>query len=452
MSVIMIVEAVLELPVGQALVRLPILTKAHYDTAFTLSLLRGLGVALILLALSWPFAHIYGDDRLTALICALGVAPATRGLGSARMIEFAKRLDFRRNLICDFVGKSAALTISVSLAWWTGSYWSIAAGTIATPIAGDITSYLLAPYRPRLTLCEWREFGGFLGWSTASQAVNALNWQMDQLLLGRFISRLELGRFSMAANLAVLPTQVIVLQVLNPLMVAFSLIKGDSRRLATAYRNSATTVVAAGLPMMVGMSIIAEPMIRLILGEQWVESAPILRWLALAIIPSLFVAPFAPLSMALSRTNLFLRLSSIEFFFKLPLIFFGTIYYGVAGVLIARLATAVVVAGCSMLAVRELIGLSVRSQAFGPWRPLLSGVVMACAITPLESWLSGIRGYGPLVLGLATVVGMAAVVYTSSIFLLWRLAGCPEGFESKVARILRRFRTAEKMPDRDFDP
>src|ERR1700737_5378185 len=33
MSIVMVVEAILELPVGQAVVRLPVVTKAHYDTA-----------------------------------------------------------------------------------------------------------------------------------------------------------------------------------------------------------------------------------------------------------------------------------------------------------------------------------------------------------------------------------------------------------------------------------
>jgi O-antigen/teichoic acid export membrane protein len=438
MSVIMIVEAVLELPMGQALVRLPVVSPAHYDTAFTLGLLRGLGVALILLVLSWPFAKIYGDDRLLALICVLGIAPAARSLGSTRMIDFARKLDFRRNLICEFVGKSAAFTVSVGLAWETGSYWAIVAGTIAAPIAGDVASYLLAPHWPRLTLRKWRAFAGFLGWSTAAQAVNALNWQMDQLLLGRFISRPELGRFSMAANLAVLPTQVIVLQVWNPLMVAFSLIRGDSRRLAAAYRHSATTVVAAGLPMLVGMSIIAEPMIRLILGEQWVESAPILRWLALAVIPSLFVAAFAPLAMALNRTHLLLRLSLIEFFFKLPLVLVGAVYFGVAGVLVTRLATAVVTAACSMWMVRDMIGLTVRTQMFGPWRSIISAMIMTLAIVPFETWLSATTDTGSLALRLAAVVCLAAVAYVSSIVLLWRLAGSPAGFELKIATFLHR--------------
>ena len=90
-----------------------------------------------------------------------------------------------------------------------------------------------------------------------------------------------------------------------------------------------------------------------------------------------------------------------------------------------------------MFAVRELIGLPIRTQLFGPWRSMLSCVFMALAVMPFHDWLSGIKGYGPLVLGLAVVVGVAALVYASSLFVLWRLAGCPDGFESKVVGLLR---------------
>jgi O-antigen/teichoic acid export membrane protein len=437
MSVVMVVEAILELPLGQAVVRLSVVTKAHYDTAFTISFLRGAAVALILFSLSWPLAKIYGDDRLIGLVCALAISPAARSALSAGLIERSRNLDVKGFVLCEFAGKCASFVVSVGLAWGTGSYWAIAAGTIVFPIVLDIVSYVVAPYRPKFTLREWHELAGFIGWSTASQAVTAFNWQMDQLILGRLISRPELGRFSMASNLANLPTQVIVLQVLGPLMTAFSLIKNDSRRLTAAYQNSATTVVAVGLPMMAGMSLISEPVIRVILGGQWLEAAPILRLLALAVVPSLFVAPLSPLSMALGRTSIFLRLSLIEFAVKLPIVLIGALYYGFLGVLAARLVTAILTASCSMFAVRELIGLPIRTQVFGPWRLMLSCVFMALAVMPFHDWLSGLKGYGPLVLGLAVIVGLAAFVYAISILVLWRLAGRPDGFESKVVGLLR---------------
>jgi PST family polysaccharide transporter len=141
--------------------------------------------------------------------------------------------------------------------------------------------------------------------------------------------------------------------------------------------------------------------------------------------------------MTLGKTSIFLRLSLIEFAVKLPIVLIGTLYYGIAGVLAARLVIAILVAGCSMFAVRELIGLPIGTQLFGPWRSMLSCVFMALAVMPFHDWLSGITGYGPLVLGLAVVVGVGALVYASSIFILWRLAGCPDGFESKVVGLLR---------------
>ena len=325
MSVIMITEAVLELPLWQALVRLP-MTRPHLDTAFTLGLLRSLVVVLILFAIAWPAARIYGEDRLIPLICALAFAPASRSLGSAGMIEYAKNLDFSREFVLEFTGKIVAFIISVSLAWWTRSYWSLAAGTIAAPITMVILSYVLAPYRPMLTLQKWRAFASYLGWSSASQAVNAFNWQIDQLLLGRLVSPIELGRFSMAANLAILPSQVIVSRVQSPLMVAFSHIRKDRHRLTRAYQNSATTMVAAGIPLMVGTSMVSEPLVRLILGGQWVEAAPILRWLSLAAIPIFFFAPLVPLSMALNRAKIFLRLTLLELVFKLPIVVVGAVF------------------------------------------------------------------------------------------------------------------------------
>jgi len=436
MSVIIIIEGVSDLPVLQALVRLPVLNKAHYDTGFTLGILRGALLALMLCVLAWPLARLYGDDRLIGLFCTLWIAPAGRSLGSPIFAEFHRRLDFRPVLAVDIVGKCLAFVTSVGLAWWTKSYWSIAAGTIMAPVSISIISHLVAPYRPRLTLVEWREFAGFLGWSTASSVVNAVNYQMDQLILARFVSPLQLGRFSMATNLANLPTQVVVGQVAGPLLVAFSIIREDTRRLAAAYQSSAVTMVAIGIPAMVGLSMIAEPGIRLVLGEQWLPAVDSLRWLSIAAIPYFFVSALGPLSMALNRTRIFLRLSSIEFCIKLPLNLFAAIYYGVPGVVAVRLAMALVIAGCSMFAVRELTGLSMRAQLFSPWRPILSGFLMALAIWPLLGWLADMHGALSLTLGLTVVVNLGAAVYFGSLFLLWRLADRPDGFEAKAINLL----------------
>ena len=432
MSVMMVVEAVMELPVFFALVAFQERTRAHYDTAFTLLLMKGILLSVILLIVAWPLSQVYNDYRLIWLIYALGFAPLSRGLGSPRMIDYSMNFDFRPNFVMEVTGKLVGFALSVSLAWSTRSYWALAAGTITVPITTSILSYFYAPYLPKITLREWRAFSGFLGWTTITQAITAANWQMDQLLLGKFVNRFELGRFSMASNLASIPWQIFIVQVISPLLVAFSQVREDSARLKAAYQKSVTTIVTVGLPVMVGMSMTAEPVVRLILGDQWLESAWLLRWLALVAIPPMFAAPLSPLSITLNRTIIFFWLAAIEAAVKLPLTLVAIYFYGIVGVLVVRGAVSVIMAICGMWAARGLIQLSVRDQILGPWRAVLSALVMAGVVAPLEFSLDRSANVVQLVLDLAIIVSAGACVYTACIWALWHLAGRPPGLESDL--------------------
>jgi PST family polysaccharide transporter len=436
MAVVQIFEAVMELPLGLALVALPQRTKLHYDCAFTLQLLRGSALSAILLALSWPISHIYGDHRLVWLVCALSIAPAARGLLSPRTVEYALNFNYVPSLTIEVAGKIAAFLFSIVVAWLTASYWSIAIATIASPVMMLVVSYCFAPYLPALSLREWRTFSKYLRFTTASQAVAALVWQMDQLMLGRYVDRFELGRFSMASNLAALPTQILIGQTISPLAVAFSSVRDDLERLKAAYHKSAVSIAAIGLPAMVWISMNAEPVIRLVLGQKWVGGASILSWLSLAMIPPILAGPLIPLATTVNKTNVFLRLSLIELFIKTPLMLVGLAYYGIPGVIAVRLMTATAIWGCTMFVVRELIGLRLRDQLLGLWRTTISAAVMAASIAPLQGRFADQHNLLQLVLDLATVGGTALAAYVVSMFFLWRAAGSPDGVELHVTKLL----------------
>jgi PST family polysaccharide transporter len=438
MSVLAIFDAVLELPIPLALMALPERTKAHFDTAFTLQLARGAVLALVLLLVAWPIAAFYHDNRLIALLCVLSLAPVSSGLISPRMTEYAVKLDFRQIFVLEVSSKLVALVVSVDAAWWGGGYWSIALATLASPLTWVIISYIFAPYFPTLTLTEWNVFAKYLRWTTLSQLVIATNSQMDQLLLGRFVSRFELGAFSVALSLCAMPNQIFISQTFKPLLVGFSLVRDDRPRLMQAYLKSQNSIVAASLPLLVGMCITAEPLIRVFLGDQWSAAAPSLQWLSLAAIPYLFVGPLGPLGIALNKPSIFFKIAFIEFSFKLPLLLIGLLLYGIPGVLAVRLTTAVVMMVSSMLAVKALIGLRIGTQLFFPWRPVLSVCVMALALKLTGGMVSIEPDHAELVLRLVLFCGIGAILYVGTLFLLWFCSGRPDGIETKVMEFFIR--------------
>jgi O-antigen/teichoic acid export membrane protein len=439
MTVIYVVEAALELPVSQALVSLQSIEPAQYDTAFTLSLLRGLALGLIVCLFSWPFARFYGDSRLLPLVCVLCLAPIARGLVSPRLADFSIKLQFAPDFTMEIIGKAAAFLVAVILAITTKSYWAIAAGTVVAPIAGTITSYLFAPYRPRVSLSAWSSFSGFLGWYTTAQAINALNWQTDRLILGKIMSKSELGLFTAANDTATIPVMAFISPINRPLLSAFSMLKEQPQRLAQSYQRSANAIVTLGLPILIGESLLARPAVRLLLGSQWKGSAPLLQWLAISLVPALFALPMSPLAMSFGRTKVFFQRNMFEVCVKLPLVVFGAIRYGFMGVVFARCISESATVFFCMVIVQRLIGLPIHRQLLGPWRSVFSAAVMALVIWLASPVLTTSNAIAPLAAGLLLVVALGAATYSLVLWLLWNAAGSPAGLEAMISSSLMRW-------------
>lgn len=441
MTVIFIVEAALELPLSQALVRLKRIESEHYDTAFTLGLLRGFALSTIVCIVSWPFAHFYSDKRLLLLVCILSLAPASRGLVSPKLADFSRNFDFTPDFIMELAGKLVAFTTAILLALTTHSYWSIAVGTVLAPTVSTTTSYFLAPYRPHLSLLKLSAFSGFLGWITAAQVISSLNWQADRLILGKIASRSDLGLFTAANDTANIPLLAFMSPIMRPLLSAFSVLRETPERLRNSYQSSCRAIVTFGLPILIGESLLAEAFVRLFFGEKWIGSAVLLRWLAISLVPTLFAAPLGPLVMSFDRTQIFLKHNLLELSIKLPLVVFGALRYGFMGIIMARGVSEISSVIYSMVVVRRLISLSIFQQIIAPWRSIFSTAAMAAVLAFVAPQLAHLTG--PMQLGSATLAAvlLGAITYTATLFGLWIAVGSPSGIEAMVAeKILHVFK------------
>ncbi len=436
MSVIYVVEAALELPVSGALVRLQSVELAHYDTAFTLSLLRGLALGAIVCAISWPFARFYSEPRLLPLVCALSLAPAARGLVSPRLADFSRTLQFAPDFGMEMIGKVAAFTLAVVLAVTTRSYWAIAAGTVIAPVVATVTSYVIAPYKPRLSLLALHDFSGFLGWNTAAQTIGAFNWQTDRLMLAKLMSKTELGFFSTANDLATMPVMAFLAPIQRPLLSAFSLLKEEPNRLAQSYQKSATAIITLGLPILVAESLVAHMAIRVMFGPLWFGAAMPLRWLAISLIPTLFAMPVPPLVMCFGQTQLFFKRNVLEVCIKLPLVVFGALKYGFVGVIIARYISESITAIYCMFIVRNLAGLPIHQQLLAPWRSVVSTAIMGIMIQGTVVLFPATNAIASVIMHLCFTVLTGCAIYCSVLWLLWNASGCPAGLERMISSSL----------------
>lgn len=429
MTVIYIVEAVLELPLTFVLVRMPDVTDRMYYTAFTLGLIRGLLVAGIMAALSWPLASLYGDPRLTALICVLALAPAARGMISPRMVIFEKALDFRRKGILELLGKAAAAVVAITIAVTTGNYWAVAAGTVSTPVVMMIVSYMMAPMRLRLSLADWPLFSNMTGWNFLSQIVSALNWQVDRLILPLYIDVVSFGRFTTANDIAALPHQAIVAPTAVPLFSALVNAR-EKGNLEGAYLKACSGIVMLMAPLMCFIALMAGPVIHILLGPAWSAGAPILAGVALVSLVSLPTIPMTALVLVLDRPRLVAFRSFIELAIRVPLTIVGIIFWSIPGAIAAKAGAGAALLLMTLLSVKSVAGISYRDQLRSSTGPIL-------ALIPAVAFLYGVPDFtqsGSYIYPAIAATGLVyGLIYVASLYGLWWISGRPDGLESYVA-------------------
>ncbi|MFC0588226.1 lipopolysaccharide biosynthesis protein [Novosphingobium aquiterrae] len=438
LSIMQVAEAVLETPTGQVLMRLPAIRRSHLDTALTIGLIRGIAIAAVLALLSAPFAHFYGDSRLIALICAISVAPACRGLKSPKLILLYRQFRFKQDGYCEFAGKLAALVVSASLAIATGSYWAIAAGTIANPLASAAVSYILVPYRLRLTLRDWRLFHRIVGWNLAGQTISALNWQTDRFVLGRLASHAVLGLFSTAREFAAITYKMLFDTLQRPIFSALATASNDPLRIREVYRRTIAATLSIALPITLGQALVAPELVRLFLGGRWTAAVPVFQIVSLTLIPGVYASLTANLFLAVGRPELVFKRNLQDFAFRVPAAILLIKWYGLYGALAALVAADVLLAFLCMHSVSKLVGLSVVAQLWAARRGLFSAAVMVGAIMAARLVTPAADSTEAAVTGLVMVVPLAGLAYVAAHLLVWVASGRPNGIEEVGLRIGRQ--------------
>lgn len=431
---VQVVEALSELPLSAVLLNVEKPTDKMYDTAFSMAVFRSLAIIVVLAALSWPLSILYHEPRLIALQCVLATAPAMRGLVSQRLTEFARVFDFRRNVALDVFGKTGSLVIATTLAITTHSYWAIAAGMVSTTLIMMITSYIFAPQRIRFDFSQWRLFADMVGWNTAGQVVSAINWQVDKMVLPRFVDTMTFGRFTAADNLIGIPLQAIVAPLSGPLYSAFVATRAKED-MARIYLKACAGIFALVGIILLMLAILSQPIIQLILGPKWLETAPILAWLAFTAMAMLPSVVLPSLAMALNQTRMVFVNLMVQFVVKVPLIVVLAATMRLQGVLIGHaIASAVAFVTCLFI-VRHLTGLPVKTQLLALVRPV-AAMLLAAAFMLLALRIFS-AGEPPvyLFLNLGWVCACTGILFAAGNLALWKLAGCPDGYESLAVRL-----------------
>lgn len=429
-TVMALLTAVTEMSLSNALIQQKDVGDDLFHAAWSLGVLRGLGLAFLLGAMAYPTAHVYGDSRLAPIMLIFACSVGVGGFANPRMVVFVRDLDFRQSFIFAVAGKLAGVIVSLGIVYFYHSYWAIVASIFASQATNVFTSFAIAPFKPRFSLRRASDIIGFSIWLTAGQIVGSLNWRFDQLLLGYFLGKTELGLYTVGDNLAAMPTREAMLPLTATMFPAFSKFEqtADLARVKLAYQKSQAIAVALTLPIGVLFASLAEPIVLLILGEKWVGAAMVVEILAVVFSAQSVGMLAQPLAMAKGKTRTIFHRELLLFVIRIPLVALGLWLGGLFGILIARVISGGLGIYLNVRLADQLIGFTVLQQFFSSVRPAIACVAMYLSLISIHFPIFDSAFLSAFVLATQMITGLC--VYAVSSLLLWRLGGAADGPEA----------------------
>jgi O-antigen/teichoic acid export membrane protein len=429
-----------QIGVEEALVRMPSPDRRTYDTAFTMIVLRCALIAVLTVAAALPVAWFFEDPRLGPIMFAIAGVTLVAGFENVGVQDFRREMRFDREFALQAVPRLAGIiaTICVALLW--RDYWALIIGTGVTRVLRVAMSYVMHPLRPRFSLAAWRDLIGFSLWTWAICVARVLRDQPSTFLIGRVLGPAGVGMLSVAAEIALLPSTEIVLPMGRSMFSAFALARRTGEDVEAIFRRLAGMTAVVTLPASVGLALVAEPLVRLMLGPTWVEAAPLLQVVALG-------GAFAVLGQACHAQFDAFGLLRQDF----SVILFGAVartglvaallpWFGLQGAVIGVAAALVLEQAAYLLLKWWAMPFSVRALAGVVIRPVLATVGMALIVLQLDLSAAASDSIADLVLPLGLAVGSGAISYAGLLVALWWVAGRPAGAEADLLAVIGRSR------------
>lgn len=420
-----------DLGMAAAVVQRAELTERHIRTAFTLSSLLGIVVAVVVAAAAPVAAAVMREPALTAVLGTLALAFALRGVAGVAGALLRRNLDFRRQFWIDTISYIVGYAgVALTLALLGYGVWSLVWGSLVQAFLASAAQLAVVrhPVRPLVGQRELPELLHFGVGMTMIGLANYIALNGDNFVVGRWMGTASLGLYSRAYNLMNLPHTYLASVMSSVLLPAFSHAQADSNRLRRGFLLvTQLTAMVAG-PLMGAMVIAAPHLVSTLYGPQWMGVVGPLQILCAA---GYFRALYHLDGIVAQSVG---RVYS-EFWRQIgyaALVLGGAFFgarYGLQGV-----ATGVAVAIVYMFVASGYLALSITGATWRAYFRVQALALVTAAITcgiavAIRVWLEASEASSPVIT--IAIVGGSAIPW--SLGLLWAL-GAP-GFEPLRAKL-----------------
>lgn len=254
------------------------------NTAWSLSIVRGVGLTAVAALGAWPMAVFYDQPELLGLIPASALSSTINGAASMRLVTANRQLRLARLTLVELASQAVGLGAMIGLAVLYPSPWALVNGGLAGAAARTALSFFVFP--PPYDRWRWeptavREIFTLGKWVLLSTALMFAANYVDRFVFGKIVALETLGLYHQATQLAAIPAGALTQlgqSIVLPLLSAIALSGGD---LPHEFRRARWAVLVAGGWAVAALVVGGPAAVAFLFPDIYAPAAPMLQILAL---------------------------------------------------------------------------------------------------------------------------------------------------------------------------
>ncbi|WP_298804301.1 lipopolysaccharide biosynthesis protein [uncultured Pseudokineococcus sp.] len=403
------------LGLSEAVVQKEHVSHAQASTLFWVNVAVGALLTGLVAAASPLLAGFYDRPELVGITLALSATFLLGGLTVQHQALMLRQLDFRSVAFRTFLATVVNVVVSIGVALAGGGYWALVAGSLAQAAATVVFMWRAVPWRPGRPVrgSGTRSMLSFGGGISTFSLLNYASRNVDDIVIGRFLGADQLGLYSRAYGLLMLPLTQIHGPVSNVVRPSLASLWPEPERYRRYFLSALSGLAYLVMPLVVVLAVLAGPAVEVLLGPRWLPAAEVFRWLAVAGLLQTVGYTNGWLYATSGRAWAMARWALIS----RPIViasFFAGLPWGITGVAIAYAASQLVLTPLGIaragrgtpVSLRDVLAVSVQPAVVSA----LAGVVAAAVVVALGDASAVLR---------LSVPGAAAVVAATGLVLLW---------------------------------
>lgn len=336
-------------------------------------------------------------------------------LNSIQLAKVSREMRFKKVFTSSVSGVLVSGAVGIALAYMGAGIWALVFQTLLNIACTCLVMLFTVKWRPRFVcdLARIKVLFGF-GWKLlVSGLLDTLYQDLSSLVIGKKYSSDTLGFYNRGKQFPQFIISAINGSVQSVLLPAMSEKQENKGQVKQLMRTAVMVSSYLVFPMMAGLAGVAEPLVKLLLTDKWLECVPYLRIFC-------FSFAFYPIHTsnlqainAMGRSDIFLKLEIIKKIMALVVLSIGVFCFdSPVAIAMTGMLTGLISSFINAYPNKKLIGYSYLEQMKDIIPSMITALLMFAGVRAIESLQMGVI----VTLAVQIFAGVVLYMVLSAIF------------------------------------